>query len=319
VRTLFLALGTVLLGVLLWRLGPLEVLHLVLRIGWRAVPFFLCFSMYQAIRAQALRLCTGRPEALGYRDALAIRCSGEAVQALSFTGPVLAEPTKAWLLTHRGLTLQEGFAATITEYLICTFVTAVIAIPGLLYLAESPGAGTAVARGAVVFAAGMAVFLVVSGIAIARRFYLIGTIVAALAKVGVLRGRLRPDIEWVNRMEDLLLGILREHPARFAHVALLELMAQGFLVLEAVVALGALAPTVSVLEAFAIEGSSKFATFAFAFIPMQMGASEGTYAVIFRALGVASAAGVALALVRRARTLVFAGIGLAALARRRTR
>ena len=63
-----------------------------------------------------------RPGVLRYGDALAIRLSGEAIQSLTFTGPVLAEPTKAWLLEGRGLTLREGFAATITEYLIYTFV-----------------------------------------------------------------------------------------------------------------------------------------------------------------------------------------------------
>jgi len=59
---------------------------------------------------------------LRYGDALAIRFCGEAVQSLTFTGPLLAEPTKAWLLERRGLTLKEGFAATISEYLICTFI-----------------------------------------------------------------------------------------------------------------------------------------------------------------------------------------------------
>jgi hypothetical protein len=37
---------------------------------------------------------------LRYRDALAIRLSGEAIQSLTLTGPVLAEPTKAWLLEN---------------------------------------------------------------------------------------------------------------------------------------------------------------------------------------------------------------------------
>src|SRR5205814_3585457 len=49
-------------------------------------------------------------------------------------GPILAEPTKAWLLETYGLTLKEGFAATITEYLIYTFVTTAMSIGSLAYL-----------------------------------------------------------------------------------------------------------------------------------------------------------------------------------------
>lgn len=55
------------------------------------------------------------------------------MQSLTFTGPLLSEPTKAWRLEGQGLTLKEGFAATITEYLICSFVTATMSIAGLVY------------------------------------------------------------------------------------------------------------------------------------------------------------------------------------------
>jgi hypothetical protein len=51
-----------------------------------------------------------------------------------------------------GLTLEEGFAATITEYLICSFVTAAMSIAGLLYLVvrfTPPLAVTALAIGIV--------------------------------------------------------------------------------------------------------------------------------------------------------------------------
>ena len=71
-------------------------------------------AAHQVTRALALCACVVRPGVLGLGPALAIRLSGEAIQSLTFTGPVVAEPTKAWLLESHGLTLKEGFAATIT-------------------------------------------------------------------------------------------------------------------------------------------------------------------------------------------------------------
>lgn len=107
-RIVLLTLGVGLLALLLSRLGPSEILDALGRIGWYFVPVFLLYAAHHATRAFALRLCVLRPGLLRYADALAIRLSGEAIQSLTFTGPVLAQPTKAWLLEGHGLTLKEG-------------------------------------------------------------------------------------------------------------------------------------------------------------------------------------------------------------------
>ena len=103
-RVLLLLGGAALLVVLLWRLGASDVLDAFHRVGWYFVPALLLGAAHQATRALALLACVLRPNVIRYRDALAIRLSGEAIQSLTLTGPVLAEPTKAWLLETRGLT-----------------------------------------------------------------------------------------------------------------------------------------------------------------------------------------------------------------------
>lgn len=312
-RVVLLLGGAALLGLLLWRLGPSDVLDAFNRVGWYFVPVLLLGAAHQVTRAFALHACVLRRHALRYRDALAIRLSGEAIQSLTLTGPVLAEPTKAWLLETRGLTLKEGFAATITEYLIYTFVTAVMSITGLLYLVlefdPSPTVRT-IAMGMV--SVGL-MFLVVSAIAIARRYYLIGTIIAALARLGILRGRFTPDMTWINQMEDLLLIIFRDSPARFAKVVVLETAAQTLLVLELFLLLHALHVGASGWSAFVAEASLKFFEFAFLFVPLQLGVAEGSYALLFSVMGLPLAAGFALAFLRRARSLIIATVGLGTL------
>jgi hypothetical protein len=226
-RVILLLIGVALLTSLLWRLGPSEILDLLRRVGWYSVLVLSLYAAHHATRALALHSCVLRPGLLGYRDALAIRLSGEAIQSLTFTGPLLAEPTRAWLLKRQGLTLQEGFAATITEYLVASFVTAALSIAGLVYLVQHFDPSAVVAGIAIGVVIAFSAFLVASVIAIARRFYLIGTIIAGLAHIGVLRGRLRPDMTWINRMEDLLLAILRDRPVRLIAVVLIEIAAQA--------------------------------------------------------------------------------------------
>jgi hypothetical protein len=93
-RTVLLLGGAALLVLLLWRLGPSEIIDALGRIGWYFVPVLLLGGAHHATRALALHACVLRPGVLRYADALAIRLSGEAIQSLTFTGPFLAEPTK---------------------------------------------------------------------------------------------------------------------------------------------------------------------------------------------------------------------------------
>lgn len=315
VRAVLLLTGVALLAFLVWRLGPSEILDLLRRVGWHSVPILLLYAAHHATRALALRACVLRPGLLGYRDALAIRLSGEAIQSLTFTGPVLAEPTRAWLLKRQGLTLQEGFAATITEYLISAFVTAVMSIVGLVYIVRHFNPPIMVAGITMAVVVLFATFLIASAAAISRRFYLIGTIISGLARMGVLRGRLQPDMPWINRMEDLLLAILRDRPARLMRIALIDIAAQVPLVVELFWLLDALDVAASRLSPFLIEASAKVIGIVFLFVPQQVGAAEGTYALIFSVMALPAAAGFAIALVRRIRALLVSGVGLAILAR----
>jgi len=313
-RTAFLLLGTALLVVLLWRLGLSEIVDLTRRIGWTSIPILFVYFAHLALRALALRSCVLQPGRLGYLDALAIRLSGEAVQSLTFTGPLMAEPTRAWLLVRRGLTLEEGFAAVITEYLVGTFVTAAMVIVALAYLVWRFEPVPAVSGIVIGVMSAAAAFLIVSAIAIVRRFYLIGTVIKGLARLGLLRGRLRPDMARVNRTEDLLLAILRDRPARVMAIAAIEAVAQALLVVELSWLLHAMDLAVPSAYPFVIEGSIKVVGVVFLYVPMQVGVSEGAYALVFGVMGLPATAGFALAFLRRGRSLAAAGVGLTTLA-----
>jgi uncharacterized membrane protein YbhN (UPF0104 family) len=249
-----------------------------------------------------------------FGDLLRIRLSGEAVQFLTFTGPFLAEPSKAWLLERRGLALSEGFAATTAEYLIYTSVSAAMLIAGLSLLVARGELAGALATAARAIVAIAVVFLAIAAVAVARRIYLIGGVLAWLGRLPAVGWRLRLDATAVRSVENLLLEVLREQPARVARIALYEIAAQALLVTELAWILALTGFPSSFVTAFLIESSSKFTSMAFFFVPGQVGASEGVLAVFFAAVGLPASAGVAAALVRRVRSVTVAALGLAALA-----
>ncbi len=310
IRIAFLLLGSLLFLYLLLQLRVDEVFSLVAQVGWSACLIVLVYGVYQLVRASALLLCVPGGHRPSYWDVLQIRISGEAVSSLPFTGPVLAEPSKAWLLKKHGLTTEEAIAATLAETLIQSFTWAAIIIVGLGWLASQfqlPGPVLA----ATVAAVGLlALFLVVSAVAVAFRIYPIGAIVAAVARLPLVRSRLHPNMERVQHTEDLLLLVLRGQPGRLVAIIGAELVGHSLLVLELFLILKSMGLSLPVLHLLSIEAAAKLARLAFFFIPTQIGAAEAAYVAVFNTLGLAAAAGFAVSFVRRLRSLLATGLGL---------
>jgi hypothetical protein len=312
-RLLFLAAGIVLFAFLVIRLGPEAVLEMLGRIGWDALAIAGIYVAYQSLRALALSRSVTGDRRVSWREALWIRFSGEAVQFLTFTGPFLAEPAKAWLLKGRGLSAAEGFAATIAEFLVYTFAAAAFSIVAIgLLLADGvlAGAPRGVAIGLLV---GMSVFLAAALLAIVTRTHLLGAILERLAGLPGLRRRLRPDMAAVHHVEDLLLGVLRDRPGLLARVALMECGSLALHMLELYAILRALDLHAGLHTAFLVEGSTKFIGLAFFFVPGQVGASEGAHTIVFELVGLPAVAGFTVPFIRRIRSIVVAGVGLLAM------
>jgi hypothetical protein len=312
-RLLFLFAGLALFVYLFVQLGPGAVLSMVGRIGWGAAAIALAYTIYQVLRAMALSACVRVGGPLRVRDALWIRLSGEAVQFLTFTGPFLAEPAKAWLLKGRGLTATEGFAATLTEYLSYMFISAALSIAAFWWILDR-GLVTGAIRSAVMtLLIVMVSFLAAAAIAIASRTHLLGAVLEGISRLPGIRRRLRPDMPAVHRVEDLLLDIMHDRPGRFAGILLLESASHALHILELYVILRALEMATGIGVAALIEGATKFIGLLFFFVPGQVGASEGAHAVVFETLGFPAVAGFSIPFVRRIRAVTVAALGLVTL------
>lgn len=313
VRALLLLAGVALLVYLVVDLGPREIFALLVQIGWGFLGIAAVYALHQAARARALCLAISAPGAVALRDAFFIRLSGEAVQFLTSTGPFLAEPSKALLLGRRGLSKIEGFAATIAEYLAYMFVSATMLAGAAWYLISQGDLSPAMHTAARVLFISSTAFLLVSAVAISRRIYLIGGVVQRLGRLPGIGHRLRVEAGTVRQMEDLLLGVLRDRPGRFAHMLLIEAIAHALLVVELWWILRMTEVASGAGTALVLESANKFTGFAFFFIPGQIGAAEGVNVVLFQALGLSSVAGIGVALARRVRSALTAAAGLGAL------
>lgn len=310
-RTVLLGFGCVLFVYLLVRLDAAKIFSLLLSVGWYFGLIAATYAGHQLVRAFAYWRCATPSPHPSYWDILRIRLSGEAVQFLTFTGPLLAEPAKMWLLERRGLSAKQAIAATVAEYLIYTLTSAAFAIVGLTYLLGNFELSGVVSVAAKIIVYAMSAFLLAAACAIVCRIYLIGAIIKLAKKLPMIRNRVHFQVQDVREMEDLLFVVLLDQPLRLLSILTAEFAAQAFLVLELFILLHATREPFSILKPFLIEGASKFIGLAFFFIPGQVGAAEGTYALIFKTIGLSASAGFALALARRLRSVMVAGAGLA--------
>jgi hypothetical protein len=309
-RLIFLAGGIAVFVWLVVDLGPAAIVEMLGRIGWAAIPIALTYAIYQSLRAWSLSACVPRARTLRFTEALWIRLSGEAVQFLTFTGPFLAEPAKAWLLKSRGLSAIEGFAATITEYLSYTFTAAMLSIAAVSWLLahDALSGGNRVAG--IVIISIMAGFLISGAIAIYLRIHLLGAILEKIAALPLVRRRLKPNMADVHRVEDLLLDVMHDRPGRFTSILAIESASHALHIFELFLILHALELGALIGTAALIEGAAKFIGLTFFFIPGQVGASEGAHTIIFEAVGLPAVAGFTVPFVRRIRSIVVAAAGL---------
>lgn len=309
-RILLLVSGCGLFVYLVMRLGAREIARSIVEIGWYFAIAAAVYMTWELMRALAYRECIAVSGACPYWDVLRFRLSGEAIQFLTSTGPFLAEPAKMWLLRKHGFTAKQAAAATLCEYLLYMFASVALSAAGLAcFLATFHLSGVA-ADTALSLLSISAAFLAVSVWAIARRIYVIGTIVKWIHAIPRIGMRLRFQDQDVQQTEDLMFAVFRDHPRRCLSILAIEAVAQVLLIFELFVLLAAIKQSTSFYRAFLIEAATKFISLAFFFIPGQVGAAEGTYALMFRAMGWPASAGFALAVARRLRSLLAAGLGL---------
>jgi hypothetical protein len=228
---------------------------------------------------------------------------------LTFTGPFLAEPAKGWLLERRGLPTAHAFAAVAIEYLLYTVVSSVLAAMALALLLARDALPPALRPVAFVIFLLILAFIVAFLFAAVTGIGLIVPIVRATRPLfGVSRTARAADE--IGRVEEVLVAFLHAHPRRLAEVLAWEAAAHGLLMLEIWIVIAALGLPLSWTDPVIVEGGVKFISTIFAFVPGQVGVSEGVYTLIAGAIGLPKAAGLTLALTRRMRGLLVAAVGV---------
>lgn len=300
--------GCGLLALLIVQLGPARILSLMGMLGPNAFVIVALFGGHESVRALALGLCLPGPGRPSFRARLRIRLVGDAVGALTRTGPFGAEPLRAWMLAGHGGSAPAAYAAAVSEVIAnsgtsacVTIVVTAIALTGL----ELHGPVLVLAH---VLLWSSMVYVSLAIYALTARIYLIGVILRVVGRLPAIGRWLATDAMRVRLAEDAIIQTLTGDTARLVKVLALELAAQAILIAEIFWVINSMGVPARLATALLVEVLAKAVN-----IVQFVGVTEAGYAVLFDWLGLTAAVGLTLSLVKMLRSLLTAAIGLAIL------
>jgi hypothetical protein len=151
--------------------------------------------------------------------------------------------------------------------------------------------------------------VVVSAVAVARGWQLMGNAARMIGRCSRLHKLVGGELSVIDSAEHNLLTFYRNEPVAFWASLMLNLLWHAMAVLEVYLILRFMGAHVAVVGALAMEGLTKMINLVGALSPGNLGTYEGGNMLIANLFGVTGTAGLTLALCRRARAIFWAAVG----------
>ncbi len=313
IQAVSLILGLTLFVGLLYSVGVGNIFQSLQLVGSGFLILILVSGVRHLLRAVAWMKCIeeGQRKRIGLFELFNVRLAGEAIRYVSFTGPLLGEPSKAALIRKR-LPMVHGLSSVIVENLTYTLGAILITISGMALLLVKFTLSSGIKVMGVVITLFMVAAAVIAQRAIARRSFALTRLIQWLGKV-TGKEWFQKKVGGAQSVEENIYDFYNHRGSTFFLVLTLELSAHFTNILEVYLILRFIGARATVTASFIIEAMMKLVNFVFFFVPGQVGVFEGGNALLLKALGLGLAAGVTLALVEKIRTLAWTAYGLLAL------
>ncbi len=300
-QKVILVIGTVTLGVLLWKMDPATVGKLVLQVGWGMALIVSQEAVAHLLNAVGWRFAFTADRAASFplTELVKLRIAGDAINYLTPSGTIAGEVTRTTML-NKSHGMEVRAASVLVAKCTQTLGQVLFAVAGLVF---AVGGALPVARRyrTLVYGVASGLVLFLASLALIelrapRQF------VSSTDRV--------PPQTGLRALGGWLRYFFRRHPGRFALSALLFLLGYAWGTFEAYWICRFLGLPVSVRTAITIEVLSTTIDGILFMVPAKMGTQEGGKTAIFAALGLPPSSGFAFGVVRHVRELLWAGLGL---------
>lgn len=306
-RVLFLFLGFLLLGVLIFRMGPRQIFSYLSAIGWRFLLVIGVALCWQVGNTVAWGLAFQRGETLRFRHLFVAKLGGDAISHVTPLLSLGGEFVKPYLI-RRHVSLPASFASIVitkTVHAVTGVIYALVGVGLALFFFKLPPSVWATTAG--VLGAGGVLIL---WLFVQQRRNPFSTLLETLIRAGVKTGSPEGRLQSAAEMDARIATYYRQERARLAAAVMIYCMSWTFGVVETWLIVHLLGEPISFGTAFFLTSLSSVINATFFFVPGGVGVSEGGQALLFGLLGLPLTLGLAVGIIKRIRKLCYALAGL---------
>jgi hypothetical protein len=302
--------GLFLLGYLVHRSGPAKLLASVITLRWRLGLVLLWGGVAHLVKAWAWRLTLLEEKRhVSFPRLLGLRLASEAVGQLGGLGQLFGESLRV-LLLGPAVSLSTGVASVTIDRVFFVLSAAAVSVAGLLSVLMLLPLPHTLALYAVVSALVLLAVILISAVAIIKRWPVLSGAAEILARIPYCRTWIERERALIHSVENTLLDFYHRTPGAFWASFLLNLACHAAAVFEVYLILCLMGIEISLFGALAIEALTKLVNIAGTFNPGNIGTYEGGNMLIARMFGLGAGAGLTLAFIRRLRALFWTGVGI---------
>jgi hypothetical protein len=303
-----MALGIALLGLLIWKIGPGELIGQLGSLGWGILPLILIEGLAYLCHAQGWRHCLSGPlRSLPYFQVLRIYMAGHSMNYLTPMAGMGGEVTKGALLSFndRG---PDAATGVMIGKLAFALGQLVYVFAGFFLVLR--GAGLAAPVLAAMFVGGILVGSGILGFLIVQRRGKLGAVVRWMVSHKVAGKRLEKAAVHINQVDEAFQLFYRERGRDLPLAVAWHVLGRACGILQAWYFLGLLTDTTSVTVAAAISFLGNWMDLLGFAIPVDVGVLEGSRVVAFTLLGFSSSLGLTYGIAMRLQQIFWVGGGL---------
>jgi glycosyltransferase 2 family protein len=309
-KVLLPALGLLLLGYLVGRLGPDAIWQSLLQLRWR-FPLVLALACTWHITNSVAWACAFPPDAFRprLRTLFMAKLAGEAVNQITPLANIGGEPLKAYLLRTES-PVSRGLASVVinkTGQVITGLVfTALGLFLVILYWSLPQAIPLPVQLGLTILLAAAALLAVFLW---RKQSHLFSSLLGLLRRLGMRTDLVEQRMARAARIDHSIGQFYRDHGLRFALVMFFHGIGWLLGAVETYVILRGLGANIDFAVAFLITSLSLIINALFFFMPSSIGVMEGGQVFLLTTLGLDPAMGLSLGIAKRVRKIFWISIG----------
>ena len=294
---------------LIWRAGPSKLWKSLSELGWGIILVIALAGVSHLARTWGWRLTLGDDQhKISFSRMVGLRLGAEAAGQLGILGQTLGDSVRVSRISAE-IPVATGLASVTLDRGLYIVTATVTTIAGILAALPLVGLSHALRLYASLFAFALIAFLMLTLLAVRKRWPVLSWSARSIARVPSLKNWIEKRYLMVESVENALFDFHHKTPGAFWASFSLNLAAQCMAVSEVCLILWLMGVKMGFFSALVIEALTKLVNVLGNFNPGNIGTYEGGTMLIGKMFGLSSATGLALGVSRRLRSFFWAAVG----------